>query len=1626
MLNKKLIVVVVLTLLFAGGLIGGLFVLQQRSNVQRHLDLGDRLMAEGNPREAHQAYGRAVNKDPANLQYLDLFEQTLLATKPESRDDARQLYHKWLAILGQRVRYHRQDPAQHRRLLDVLLFPARLTGDPAWWERVADAARDMEDGLAPDDPAAVDTKLYRAVATFAQMLTREPELLSPTEERLGITAELKAELDLLAYLEVNPGSDEGWANLARGQLMMSQKLRTERQETRADAWLDKAGRTLDRAMESVVDGPRLARELVRYRAVRLVRDPESVRQEQLEQAVHRAVELARASENEVLVADMAEILRTLAWLGYMPDAVDLLVTFVARHPESLLHRWMLGRYYFIDRQLDLAEAEARTVIEAPLLPVGFVSLFQDQLQKRCAALLVDVAHRRWETATQAERPAALIKVDEAMKELEGHITDPAADVVYLLAEGKVALAHEDYRTAAARFDNLARRPDTVTAEVLTYAAFALEKIDSVGLAYERLQQLVSEQPSNTNGLYECARLALQLRNLDDARKWKDKLLEIDPNHALGRQIATLIATEAGGTDAAGASVDPVAQALLDARSALQSGSIDTARATLLNLLSSDPDNLQALDLILQVELAANATDQAIAYVERLLALQPQNARLRQLHVTLRSSDPHDRIRQYVASLGIDAGQQSVVLTISFAALAGTEEARAATLRRAGSTAEADAAEEAARLAREQMEQALAEAIRLAPDDLQLLDFRFRRALVRSDWTEAETLARSAERLNADMAGGSLYAGVLALARGERAEAVRLLEQATARAPFASEAWRSLAIAFEQMGNFGRAKETYQQAYFINPNDADTVRRYVQLLGQVGDDDRALRVLRSARRLLPGDLRLREAWLALEIKAGDKAVALATRREIASTVPNDVMNVAQLATFLATAEPVREIMLDEQGAQRYPESRWLRMTAAEKQGAVEETKVQWHAECDAILARLEAQAPEDLEVASLRALLLRERGQIDAGEEVLNAFLKRSPEDPQRLVALALYLHHVGRAERAFALLEGARRFQSAGDPVVDRALADLHFRSGRVNEALTAYERVAAATGEDEAALHAIECLEKLGRFTDAQRRLQERMDRGQQGYLEQMLSATVADGFANQLIVEGKPRESETQLARRDAALQRAAELNPSSPQPHVQRALALFRAFQRQLQTAGVEQAANLRRQSPLLTEALRALDRADEIRPGHTQTSLARVAILQAREDTAGAVAELDRLLARAPDEHQARRLVVQLHFASGNMNAAVTALQKGVARNPTLPDWHELLGEVHLLQLRGLKSQPTPGDPELQALARKALESFAHATRLGPTPNRVRKVVTVYFMMQPPDHAAAAKVLADNPAMLAADGALRSVYALALNGQGKKAAALEELKAAHAQLRAAPEADGLVGLSEWFDAAERVFVQQPQELEAFVAGLAPGEPDAITLRLLARHWAGMGEAGISRALELHERAIARSAGAERHVLADMHYDLARYLILAQRHEDAAVALHKVLEMVPDHLLGLNNLTYLLATDLGRPAEARAMVEKLSGLIAPTLPPAIQATLLDTVGWVYYRLGELPTAETFLRRAVEVAETAANRYHLAQALADGGRRDAAEVHLQRATQLEPDEETSQQINRLFDDIRTGRGRR
>ena len=137
-------------------------------------------------------------------------------------------------------------------------------------------------------------------------------------------------------------------------------------------------------------------------------------------------------------------------------------------------------------------------------------------------------------------------------------------------------------------------------------------------------------------------------------------------------------------------------------------------------------------------------------------------------------------------------------------------------------------------------------------------------------------------------------------------------------------------------------------------------------------------------------------------------------------------------------------------------------------------------------------------------------------------------------------------------------------------------------------------------------------------------------------------------------------------------------------------------------------------------------------------------------------------------------------------------------------------------------------------------------------------------------------------------------------------------------------------------------------------------------------------------------------------DLLYDYAMVAEKANNLEAMEKALRRVMELAPTNQNAYNALGYSFAERNIRLPEAYVLVEKAL-TIAPEDP-----FIMDSLGWVQFRLGKLKEAEDLLRRAYAVRPDPEIAVHLGEVLWVKGQKDDAQKFWRDANTKDPKNDT------------------
>lgn len=352
-------------------------------------------------------------------------------------------------------------------------------------------------------------------------------------------------------------------------------------------------------------------------------------------------------------------------------------------------------------------------------------------------------------------------------------------------------------------------------------------------------------------------------------------------------------------------------------------------------------------------------------------------------------------------------------------------------------------------------------------------------------------------------------------------------------------------------------------------------------------------------------------------------------------------------------------------------------------------------------------------------------------------------------------------------------------------------------------------------------------------------------------------------------------------------------------------------------------------------------------------------------------------------------------------------------------------IALLETMGERQELTPEDRFLLAglydafgePAKSRQQLLALATEPGAQARHVAALARLLFRQGSPDEARPwidrIDAMKDRP-LPAAERAELQARLLASRGQGAEAAEVLQKVSSGADPAGQRAVASVLEELDLDDEAEALQRRAYEEVGTAAAGLelarflarrgetdealrlceaawdhAPDEAVARTCVIVAAATANLDEAARRRV----ERRL-REAARGRPESLKLAVDVATFINLTGRPEEAEALYRDVLKRDAGHVAALNNLAWLLALrDAKGAAEALALADRAIRAAGP-LPD-----LLDTRGLAHLGMGQAGRALDDIEAALRVSPTGLLYFHQARAHFKSGNRDAATTSLQRA---------------------------
>lgn len=954
-----------------------------------------------------------------------------------------------------------------------------------------------------------------------------------------------------------------------------------------------------------------------------------------------------------------------------------------------------------DAALQALEQGARMWPIAPTVE----SLMAQQHRMGSVSAIVDTRLIQAQQATNAaQRRAALEAAEQAIARLEQ--LAPGATAAIQLHHGHLALARNRQAKAIKHLQEANRLFNRRNPQTLRLLARAHEESGNVGAAANAIEQLRKLAGNDLQVAYQLARLRLRENQLEEAASLIESLRNRAPDSP---QIAVLhsglIVAQAReddeqsrreAIDRAVALLEPLRdtndKSLVQqlARFYQVRGELEKARSLLEDYQQANPGDREVAQQLVGLDRALGDTDAAVARLEAIRdpqASDAENMSLDMMISSIQGASNEQRLAQVeqVIRSNEDPVRRQLGLWQLYrmrAQISDDPQARAGF--------------------EQQAEQALTEARRLDPDNPQLLEMQFERALADRDFATAQKIVNRAAQLNdgegLDYAGGAFWQGRLELARNNYQQAIRTLQAGLREMPDNPQALTWLATARWADGNADEAERNLRQALDIRPDYLPAWLTLHRIYAGRELHDQALTALEQARRHARGRSEgIERRYLDYLHDHGPQDQALAARQRWAERFPDDHENLRRLASlYMQTDQAAKARQLIEQVVQASPDS---------------------------------------LENVAAMALYEATTESFDAGRSRLEQFVRdreaAGETSAADWIALARFLRTGGQVEAALAAYRKAARVEQSDQQAATREMADWLFAMGRFGEAADYYEQLMeseSARSPDQRLVvwrRYVETLFKDGRVDEAAEQLNALLARHSQDAQSRMLKGLVAEARLEQA-EDASARRQLHEQAR--LAYDQAVRHAPQSAMPYVQRAGFILR-----------------HNPDDQLEQAMTDLNTAIQIDSTMIRPRELLVELYLRQNQVAQAIEAQERLVGVQPRYPMGRVRLAELYLINGRYSDLGGHLNRSEQTLGEQAIWHEYRGRMH----------------QDQGHLDRARESFAAAYMQDRTPARMAKYVRVLLRMGRFDQAM--KVLDDQPAVVGRSPGLLAMRAHGFAGQ-----------------------------------------------------------------------------------------------------------------------------------------------------------------------------------------------------------------------------------------------------------------------
>jgi tetratricopeptide (TPR) repeat protein len=688
-------------------------------------------------------------------------------------------------------------------------------------------------------------------------------------------------------------------------------------------------------------------------------------------------------------------------------------------------------------------------------------------------------------------------------------------------------------------------------ERIRYADFQATN-GAIGEAKASLQEITRKAPDYFPGWLSLAQIALREEKYDESLSLLENIFSRDPDDPDVRIFQTEVLLAKGDTKKAVEVLEPLEQAYPGnavikyqlARAYLQNNNANQAKMALEQVISTNPNYTDAILLLAQINLHTGHSEMVIEPMTNLLKRNPYlRAAALVLTAAYGSLDRFD-------DAAVVVGEQVRLAPQDPKA----QMALGLTLRQAKRNDEArQAFEKAAELAPDSLEpinelvgidladgryaaamQRVQQEFQKKPDSAMLRFMEARIYSAQQDWARAEAAAQNAIELDATFA--QAYNLLISVYREQNKlpQAITQLEAQLVKNPNNQQVLVTMALIYEQMKDYAKARDTYEKLLALNPSSVVALDNLAVLYSEQLDRlDRAYELAQKARNFAPGDASIADTLGWVAYKRGDYQQALTLLQESASKLPDNPeiqFHIGMTNYMLGQVDAARSAF--ERAAHAtadFPGKSEAQMRLAQLQGAANDTEGLSTADLEALLKR----QPNDPIVLKRLAEAYEKQRDPARAAAAYEQTLKLNPKSlPSALKAAQLYAGPLKNLGKALEFAKKAREI-APNDARVAGLLGQVALKAGNFSWAYSLLQESARELRNDPDILHDLALATyALGKAPDSRQTMQRSLDAAPSGAssedAKRFLAMTALDRLSADIAVD-EPEVQEILKAQPD-----------------------------------------------------------------------------------------------------------------------------------------------------------------------------------------------------------------------------------------------------------------------------------------------------------------------------------------------------------------------------------------------------------------------------------------------------------------------------------------------------------------